>query len=183
MDWYSSVLYEKGCAFEQGDILYDCPYFETTRKGDECLTDIVLHDVVILTQSCDLAHGKVGKILVAPWVGLSDFMQNWLCEIRRRDPKKEQLSSKDKRSLFKHLSEGIYPGYHILNKCEESGLLDYPIIDFRNAYSVALAELERVDCAQKRILRLRTPYREHLSQAFARFFMRVGLPSNLVNPY
>ena len=25
-------------------------------------------------------------------------------------------------------------------------------------------------------LRLRPPYREHLSQAFARFFMRVGLP-------
>jgi len=28
-------------------------------------------------------------------------------------------------------------------------------------------------------LRLLPPYREHLSQAFARFFMRVGLPSDI----
>ncbi len=28
-------------------------------------------------------------------------------------------------------------------------------------------------------LRLLPPYREHLSQAFARFFMRVGLPQSL----
>jgi len=28
-------------------------------------------------------------------------------------------------------------------------------------------------------LRLRPPYREHLSQAFARFFMRVGLPTDI----
>jgi len=28
-------------------------------------------------------------------------------------------------------------------------------------------------------LRLLPPYREHLSQAFARYFMRVGLPSNI----
>jgi hypothetical protein len=29
---------------------------------------------------------------------------------------------------------------------------------------------------QRPRLRLRSPYREHLSQASARFFMRVGLP-------
>jgi hypothetical protein len=28
-------------------------------------------------------------------------------------------------------------------------------------------------------LRLLPPYREHLSQAFARYFMRVGLPTNI----
>lgn len=29
-------------------------------------------------------------------------------------------------------------------------------------------------------LRLLPPYREHLSQAFARYFMRVGLPQDLI---
>lgn len=32
---------------------------------------------------------------------------------------------------------------------------------------------------QQSRLRLRPPYREHLSQAFARFFMRVGLPTGV----
>lgn len=29
------------------------------------------------------------------------------------------------------------------------------------------------------IVTLNSPYKEHLSQAYARFFMRVGLPTNI----
>jgi len=37
----------------------------------------------------------------------------------------------------------------------------------------------RKKAADGRRLRLLPPYREHLSQAFARFFMRVGLPVDI----
>ena len=36
--------------------------------------------------------------------------------------------------------------------------------------------VEKVAAAQNPRLRLKAPYREHLSQAFARFYMRVALP-------
>jgi len=53
------------------------------------------------------------------------------------------------------------------------------VVDFRGVYSVTFDFL--VELAQKRDKRLRLlpPYREHLSQAFARFFMRVGLPVDI----
>jgi hypothetical protein len=40
-------------------------------------------------------------------------------------------------------------------------------------------EIEQGDLFDGRRLRLLPPYREHLSQAFARFFMRVGLPVDI----
>jgi hypothetical protein len=39
--------------------------------------------------------------------------------------------------------------------------------------------LSSLAAANGKRLRLLPPYREHLSQAFARFFMRVGLPTDI----
>ena len=51
------------------------------------------------------------------------------------------------------------------------------LVDFRRTWSLPIGFLgQRADRPH---LRLITPYREHLSQAFARFFMRVGLPSDI----
>ena len=51
------------------------------------------------------------------------------------------------------------------------------VVDFHEIYTVPKAFLEKLLCTRKQArLRLRPPYREHLSQAFARYFMRVGLP-------
>ncbi len=68
----------------------------------------------------------------------------------------------------------------MLNKCETEGFeTDYLVVDFRSVYSVPFDFL--VGLAERRgeRLRLLPPYREHLSQAFARFFMRVGLPVDI----
>ena len=51
------------------------------------------------------------------------------------------------------------------------------IVDFHEVYTVPRGFLESlIRQRQKPRLRLLPPFREHLSQAFARFFMRVGLP-------
>lgn len=59
---------------------------------------------------------------------------------------------------------------------------DYLLVDFRHAFSIPLEFL--LELAEKRGKRLRllTPFREHLSQTFARFIMRVGLPDR-VTPF
>ena len=51
------------------------------------------------------------------------------------------------------------------------------IAEFREVFTVPRTFLESLLGVRKTPrLRLLPPYREHLSQAFARFFMRVGLP-------
>ncbi len=51
------------------------------------------------------------------------------------------------------------------------------VVDFREIYSLPFELLTlQAEAAEKR-WRLKSPYLEHFSQAFARFFMRVGLPS------
>ena len=51
------------------------------------------------------------------------------------------------------------------------------LADFREIYSLPFEFLTRHAAAQGKRWRLRSPYLEHFSQAFARFFMRVGLPA------
>jgi len=88
------------------------------------------------------------------------------------------------------LRKGEIIGYHMLNKCELDGLSErcnlsrfvgeYLIVDFRNTVSFPLNLL--IEGAKKRKesrMRLLPPYREHLSQAYARFIMRVGLPKDI----
>jgi len=51
------------------------------------------------------------------------------------------------------------------------------VVDFQDLFTVPRSFLEALlRKRQTARLRLLPPYREHLSQAFARFFMRVGLP-------
>lgn len=70
---------------------------------------------------------------------------------------------------------------HMLAACDLEGFEhEIQIVDFRTVFSVPfgfLTELARRRPNKR--LRLRSPYREHLSQAFARFFMRVGLPADI----
>jgi len=78
------------------------------------------------------------------------------------------------------LRRGNVPGYHLLNKCEINGFeTEYLVVDFRSVYSVPFEFLMNLAEERGERLRLLPPYREHLSQAFARFFMRVGLPVDI----
>ncbi len=58
------------------------------------------------------------------------------------------------------------------------GLSDYIVVDFRNVYGIKVDSLTHV--VSQLHNRLLPPYREHLSQPFAGYFMRVGLPQDIV---
>ena len=66
----------------------------------------------------------------------------------------------------------------MLNFCEiENHIREIAIVDFWAVYTVPFGFVEMfADYCGPR-LRLQSPYTEHLSQAYARFVMRVGLPS------
>jgi hypothetical protein len=66
----------------------------------------------------------------------------------------------------------------ILNPLSVTGLeFEHRIVEFHEVFTVPREFLESLLAARGRIRpRLLSPSREHLSQAFARYFMRVGLP-------
>lgn len=151
----------------QGDFIKECPIvIPPSEISDEVEVRIVNYNVVVMSQSCDLAQRKLDLVLVCPIWPLSEF---------------EKSNSFYKSRKGKEASRrGYLPGYHLLNKCEiDECETDYLIVDFRSVYSVPFDFLIDLAKVRGKRLRLLPPYREHLSQAFARFFMRVGLPIDI----
>lgn len=119
-----------------------------------------------MSQSCDLVQRKIYLVIVCPVWPLGEFEKR--SDFFRSRKGKEALR------------QGNASGYHLLNKCDLKGFeSDYMVVDFRSVYSVPFDFLIKLTKTRGRRLRLLPPYREHLSQAFARFFMRVGLPIDI----
>jgi hypothetical protein len=169
--WYKEILQTDN--LEQGDIFYNCtvlePSIQNTERGDTISVRMFKLDVVILSQSCDLGHGKITNVTVCPIIKLSRHLD-------------ENFTSKgEKKGHVKKLKRGEELRYHILNK-QAPIINDYLVVDLKNAYAVtfeSLAELRKISNINIRLL---PPYREHLSQAFARIFMRIGLPEDISEP-
>jgi len=67
-----------------------------------------------------------------------------------------------------------------LNRCGLPGHeRDFLLVDFTRVFTVDASLVRELASHQDPRLRLNPPYREHLAQAFARFFMRVGLPVDI----
>lgn len=111
-------------------------------------------------------------MLVCPYYTFRQFLDDTL---RLEERKNKKIITK----YYDDFRKGNQPNYHLLDKDETVGLTDYVVVDFRNVFAVHIDFLKsHVQTIPDRV-RLLPPYREHLSQAFARFFMRVGLPQNI----
>ena len=165
--WYEAVAGTE--KLEQGDVVWGCPIvipLLAPSPGAKLEADVHDYDVVVMSQSCDLQYGKLDLVLVCPFWPLADFADS--NSLYRKAENKEGLR------------RGYYPGYHLLNKCELSRFeTDLLVVDFRNVLGVPFDFLTGFAKRQPSRIRLLPPYREHLSQAFARFFMRVGLPVDI----
>jgi hypothetical protein len=163
--WYEIAA---GSSIEQGDIINECrvvkiPKEITASQINNGVVDAewkIIDQAIILTQSCDLIAGKIDDILVCPLHSQSEMRQN--------------------ASGMENIRKGLLTSCHLLNSCELAGFQRGPmIVSFRQIYSLPLFYVKDLAESHGNRLRLLPPYREHLSQAFARFFMRVGLPSDI----
>ncbi|MCI0458493.1 MAG: hypothetical protein L0Z62_16130 [Gemmataceae bacterium] len=155
--WYGAVT---GTQLEQGDVLRACPTYRLEPDGS--LTRET-RDGVLLSHSCDLANDKLPIVQVCPFWSLEQLAA--------------QVDYLRGRRGREDLRRGNLPGYHLLNRCELPGLEhDFLVVDFRSVFGIHLATAKALTSAVSARVRLLPPYREHLAQAFARFFMRVGLP-------
>ena len=84
------------------------------------------------------------------------------------------------KNQWENVRKGRVPGLHLLgspsNPDDNRSTL---VVDFGQIFSLPPGYLERKADAVGERLRLDSPFLEHFSQAFARYFMRVGLPSQI----
>jgi hypothetical protein len=169
--WYEVV---SGSGLQQGDILADCPLFKPPLKtllgqGEQAV-GVTPQNAIVMSQSCDLevrpdGSCNIDQVIFCPLYAHSEL---------KEDP------TYGKPDGWENARKGRHPSYHVLNKCELSGQeLDFQLVDLGRVFSLHVELVRELASMQSPRVRLNPPYREHLSQAFARFFMRVGLPVDI----
>jgi hypothetical protein len=183
--WYEVVEPER--RLTQGDMIFDCPLLAwgsdtsqmtTGLSQPEALKELISafrEDVVVMTQACDLEHEKVTNVVLCPHVSLSAFRQVWEEWMRSRN---QTPSEKAWKRTCDDITNGYVWNQAFLNRFEHPDhAAEVRVVDFHDLFTAPRGFLESLlRERQTPRLRLLPPYREHLSQAFARFFMRVGLP-------
>lgn len=168
--WYRLV---NGDNLEQGDILECCPVFAppsgltlNSLEDQDAQFKWAQRDVIIMSQSCDLVKGreKITEVL--------------LCAVWNRSELTEGHLSTNKG--MEEARRGQLPAHHVLNECKLQNVpKEVRVVDFHRIYVLPLDFSRGFAAKTPNRIRLLPPYREHLSQAFARFFMRVGLPTDI----
>lgn len=165
-NWYELIEDDKN--IEQGDFVINCPLIIPPKDislDKDLEPDVKEYNVIVMSQSCDIQNNKLKIVLVCPFYKLEVFS-----DLKTLYKKKEAREN---------LRVGHYPGYHLLNNPNINGFDDLLVVSFRDVFGIHYEFLKNFTANHTKRLRILSPYREHLSQAFARFFMRVGLPSDI----
>jgi hypothetical protein len=168
--WYETI---QSAQLMQGDLLPGCLVsiikgeWTFPPKIEEVVVDFVATDMIVMTQSCDLEGNKVDHVLLARTMAWRDVV---------REESERGNSAVRSRDFRKKMVEGTIPGLSLLHKHEQTPMLDWSVVDFHQLFTLPKPFVENFANSLGPRLRLRSPYREHLAQAFARYFMRVGLP-------
>ena len=168
--WYRTIEGDSLC---QGDFLHDFEVLipEVSTQSDQVPAQYRKLDVVIMTQTCDIVQGNVESLLLCPCWNLWEFINA-----------AEKKGVNWGRGQREALRRGNLPGYYLTNEADQDGLkMDLTIVDFHEVYTAPTNLVKDFALRTGKRLRLLPPYREHLAQAFARFFMRVGLPVDIAS--
>jgi len=169
--WYAVV---SGDELQQGDILLECPVLyvpaDTFLQPGNARIRIDRQNVIVMTQSCDLVIRADGKCNAEDVILAAFYFRKEL----------EHDKHFSKPANWENARKGRMPRYHVLNKCEiDEHELDFMLVDLGRVFTLSVEAVRQFANSKGERLRLLPPYREHLSQAFARFFMRVGLPVDI----
>lgn len=165
--WYQA---KDWADLEQGDLLLDCPVLvpegditEQLMKVTEDLAvsipiAVEVYNLVIMSQSCDLQTNKVSQVLLCAYFPASNH----------------------NKSIRNDIRKNRFPALHMIEKCEiPNHTFERQVVDFRTIYTLPKKFIKELTKGKGERVRLLPPYKEHLSQSFARYFMRVGLPEPL----
>jgi hypothetical protein len=186
--WYDVV--PSDIPLTQGDLIFDCPLLawqveDALRLEGEGVSEVLENamsaiqaDVVVMTQACDLEQEKVENVILCSHVDLDEYFVAWKSNMESAGQKP---ADKAWKSRCNNICNGYIWNLAMLNDCQTKGSnICVRIVDFSEVFTVPRSFLESLLTQRGHSrFRLLPPYREHLSQAFARFFMRVGLPISI----
>ena len=165
--WYAAGAWDD---LQQGDILPDCPVLVPTEDltphligiDEDVATGVPIgvetYNLIIMSQSCDLIQASIDQVLLCAFFPADDL-------------------TKDQRTA---VMKERRPSQHMVEACEiEGAVFSRQVVNFRTLYTLPKTFVTAFANSVENRVRLLPPYREHLSQAFARYFMRVGLPRPL----
>ena len=150
----------------QGDVLDECPLvgLNATEPPSDLRAIPVKRwfgRIIVLTQACDLAQAKSGRVLVAQVHEAQKLIDDGVLK-----------GSMIRDQMRRHLVFGWY----FLPAATTPLLLPESLIDLRDVHSVPRVVLDQWVAEGKRVASLASPYREHLAQHFIVTYMRVALP-------
>ncbi len=166
-EWWLEV---EGPRLAQGDYMPDClvPFFKPDYgKANEAEeVPVKEYNCIVVTQTCDLEQDKAQLVALCPIYPITMYE-----EVNPRFRKK---------GAWERVRQGRIVGLHMMaSQADHADNQACLVADFREVYSLPVEYLKQRASNLGRRLRLQSPYLEHFSQAFARFFMRVGLPSSI----
>lgn len=162
MTWFELTT---GPALMQGDLIpsigipIPAGSAEEFAASDDPPIEVIEMDVVVMSQSCDLEQDKTEWVVVAQYAPWKD-MAVGMGRNRRLD-------------MQKQIRRGRVPHYALLR---EDAQLEWSVVDFRRLFTLPIGYLQTHAAGLGDRLRMLSPYREDIAQAFARYFMRVALP-------
>jgi len=170
----------------QGDIYRRVPFTKVfeTEKSELDYTQYTFKHAIVLSQECDLAqnhelrwgtkikHDKwLFSVLVAPLYNSENFFAgDHLINLGQK-----MRVIDDSKTEGKLIKQNQIPRYHYL-EFDEDVPLPNSIIDFKQFFSIDIEYLQEIRDSLF-VCRLAELYRENLSQRFAAFLARIGLPS------
>lgn len=173
----------------QGDIFKNIEYIEYTveKEGEIEISKIVYPLVIILTQDCDLAQdhtfrwGKEKKktqdkyllsSLVAPLYNVEHVLKgNHLSELGLN------MCVFDSKTQKNNLRINEIPRYHYLEFPPEIPIVP-SVIDFKHYFTANILYLSKIK-KENFVCKVFELYREDISQRFASFLSRIGLPDEI----
>jgi hypothetical protein len=160
-DWYEPAIGD----LEQGDLLLNFPAAIPTLADDGQIEVLRRNaSVLVLTQTCDIPKRAQKTLLLVQAVDYQEALQRG----------QDHLASKEYR---KALATGTAVS-DLLLPPDTGGRIRYMLVNFRSLLVLPKSYVSTMSDQSDR-LRLRSPYKEHFAQAYARFMMRVGLPYTL----
>jgi len=177
--WYALV--EESEELEQGDFIDDFEvliptYIPTETKAGMSDTPKYQtkgisrnYNVVIVSQSCDLDNGKLEYVLMCPRVSYSEYLELY-----------KSSNPKNVVNNLEYIRQGRQHKYCMLNQCNlPSFPSEIQIVDLGTVFSVPYSIIKQMAKSYSKRLRLLSPYKEKLAQAFAYYYMRIALPIDI----
>lgn len=169
----------------QGDVYKNVEYIEsvTEYEGVVTISKVQFPYVLVLTQDCELSQDRMFRhlekstqdkklisILVAPLYNAEHVYDgDHLSELQMQMQKIDRKST-----IAKTLRQNSSPRYHFLEFPDSIPIVPC-IMDFKHYFSVPVDYLENIQTTNF-ICRIADLYREDISQRFASFLSRIGLP-------